>query len=349
MGSDATLTRQTAAAIDVTDAPSEIELMPVGRFTLADSRGAFHLDPARAGQVLASSLAAKPGGVLPIDFGHGIAGRAEKRSDAAGWITGLRVAGNRVLAAVDWTPAGAEALRSRAYRFFSPDFYNTPDRSVVRIAGGGLTNDPAIPTLRQLASKEAETMDFRAKIAAALGLSGDADDAAVIAAAEHSVETVAATGRVLASLTEAAGLETMDDEAVRQLCTRLKAPGVEANLAEFVPMTAFEDVKRQLASLEAERAIDKADTLIAGGLESGKLTPAMEGWARQLATRNMADLEAYLDAATPVLPQGRAPVPDKAATSPDGLSEIERQLCSQMGLEPEAFIATRKTLTEEAR
>jgi phage I-like protein len=135
-------------------APAErIELIPVGPFRTADARPAFRLDHPE--DVIRSSLSAAPGGVLPIDFDHrsfGEKGAADSR--AAGWITALQVEGGRIMASVEWTADGQKALQDRSYRFVSPVFKNRADGQVVLIEGAGLVNNPALPQLRQLASKE---------------------------------------------------------------------------------------------------------------------------------------------------------------------------------------------------
>lgn len=121
-------------------------------------------------------MALAPGGVLPIDFDHrSFAGQGKSESRAAGWISGLSVEGDRIMASVDWMPEGRKALEERAYRFISPVFDNLPSGEVVRIGGAGLVNNPALPQLRQLASQE-QNMDPIKQIAGLLGIAADRPD-----------------------------------------------------------------------------------------------------------------------------------------------------------------------------
>ena len=116
-----TLERHTAAltAEVSADAPSRIELIPTGAFRTADRRGEFSIDD--AAEVISASLAAAPGGQMCVDFGHGIHGGGERRSSAAGWITGLEQEGDRIMAAVEWTPEGARGGCRRADPDRAPD------------------------------------------------------------------------------------------------------------------------------------------------------------------------------------------------------------------------------------
>lgn len=325
------LIRQTAQAIVLDDAPPRrIELIPTGRFRTADARGEFDLrDPAG---VVARSMAHAKGGALLIDFGHGVQGAADRRSDAAGWITGLEIEGARVMASVEWTPAGAAAIRDKSYRFISPVFFNRPDGEVVLISGAGLVNDPGLPQLRQLAHKEHQ-MDFT-KIAAALGLQPDATENEIIAA----INAARAPEQQLASVLEAAGVEALTDDTARQICTRLTA---EPDPAQFVPRDTFDDVSRQLASLQKQQGEQSVDDAVGAAMAAGKISPAMEGWARQYASRDLDGFEAFLTGAPVLVQPGRASPDKPTATRSDVLTDAERQICSATGISPEAFLKTR--------
>lgn len=83
----------------------------------------------------------------PIDFGH------ESGEKAAGWMTNLYVFNDTLIADVEWSDAGKEALLGGMYKCFSPEFYpkgrggwqdpedydHYEDNVLV---GGGLTNIP---------------------------------------------------------------------------------------------------------------------------------------------------------------------------------------------------------------
>jgi phage I-like protein len=105
------------------DAPgkpvSRIQIAKLGDFS--DSRyGDFAItrDNVASWQKNLSKL---PGGEALIDFEH----RSERKprdSSAAGWISGIDLDGDKVMADTRWTPRGQKAIADEEYRFLSPVF-----------------------------------------------------------------------------------------------------------------------------------------------------------------------------------------------------------------------------------
>ena len=314
--------------------PAEIELLPVGAFRLGDSRSRLSLVTDDAAGLIARSLASAAGGVLPIDFDHrSFAKQGEQDSRAAGWITALRVEGDRIMASVEWTAEGAAAIQGRSYRFLSPVFKNTPDGRVVLIEGAGLVNAPALPQLRQLASKEHD-MDPIEQIAGVLGIAADKPEDIVA-----RVTALATAETQLASIVAAAGV-TGDDVAT-QICGKLTAS--QPDPARFVPLSAFTEVQTQLASLQSDMASRKAEAALERARDAGKLTPGMEEWATQLASKDLAQFEAWEAAAPVVVALGQRQLAGRTppVAKPEKLTPIERQMASALGVSEEAFLATR--------
>jgi len=337
--------RQICALAPVLVDPSAdwIEIMPVGDFRLADQRAGLrlHLDPASAPEIIAASFAAAFGGELMIDFDHrSLADQKLADSRAAGWIKAMRVEGARLMASVVWTPEGRAALEGRSYRFISPVFQHRPDGAVMRIEGAGLVNDPALPQLRQLASKETP-MDPIKEIAGLLGI--DADKPAEIVARVTALSTVETQ---LASIVSAAGVA--GDDAVRQVCARLAKPAPTIDPTKHVSVEAFNEVQTQLASLQKQVGDQRIADAIEAGREAGKITPANEAWFRQLASKDMALFDAGL-AQAPVLVnlgdrQLAGRVPPRATG--DTLDPLERQVASRMGVSDADFAKNRNAVQE---
>lgn len=320
--------------------PSEvsdrIELIPIGVFKTADRRGAMTLSDPEA--VMARSLALAPGNMLPIDFDHQ-SFRAPFNTRAAGWITALEVEGDRIMASVEWTTEGRAALIDRSYRFLSPVFKtDRKSQQVLLIEGAGLVNVPALPQLRQLASKEID-MDPFEKIAGQLGLSADDPDAV-----EARIAALLDGETQLASVIDAAGVE--GDDSVTQICSRLTTPP-EPDPTKFVPMEMFQDAQRQLASAQSELGAGKVDEALESARAAGKLTPGMESWARNLASKDLAAFNDWAGAAPKVLSAERV-IQGKPDPKPEALSDEERQICSQMGISEDTFLATRNANVKEA-
>lgn len=138
--------------------PKWIEILPLGDFNTnaQDGRGPFH---ANGAAVIAATKANGLDRGLPIDYDHRTFTGDDSR--AAGWIRELKIAGNTLLARVEWTPAGAAAIARKEYRFISPVFQCKPDDpnapkdeisgEVLYLSGAALTNDPALHQLGELA------------------------------------------------------------------------------------------------------------------------------------------------------------------------------------------------------
>lgn len=183
---------------------SRIQVAKLGRFK--DPRyGTFEIT-AQDVSSWVKNLAEHFGGEVPIDRDH--ATDKGTSSEAMAWIRNLAVEGDAVTADVEWTPAGEELVRQKRYRYISPTFVSvlkdqqgtTKGPALLRAA---LTNNPflhdmpavsldagdvfAQPTPDpQPAPDTRRMMSPLTKIAQALGLDQDADEATCLAAVEQA-------------------------------------------------------------------------------------------------------------------------------------------------------------------
>lgn len=105
------------------DAPakpvSRIQIAKLGDFE--DPRyGSFSITPENVAN-WQRNLSKLPGGEALIDFEH----RSERKprdSKAAGWISGIDLDGDKVMADARWTPDGQSSIENEIYRFLSPVF-----------------------------------------------------------------------------------------------------------------------------------------------------------------------------------------------------------------------------------
>lgn len=327
--------------------PDQIEIMPVGdlRFAFSDRRVAesLRLDPSDVDAVIAASFEMAPGNVLPIDFDHrSMSPQGTADSRAAGWITGMHIEGQSVMASVEWTEDGRRAIEGKSYRFLSPVFKTLRSNGrVVLIEGAGLVNNPALPEIRQIASKD-ENMNPIDQIAELLGLSADEPDKIV-----ERVEALHQADTQLASVTQAAGVT--GDDAVTQVCAKLKAGNKAPDPSKFVPMAMYQDLQGQLASVQKGVVEDKTEAALERARDEGKLTPAMEDWATQLAS---ADIEAFENwaASAPVVVALKAAPKKIAGQQPpkktEKLTDVERQVASLTGVAEDKFLETRNGMKE---
>jgi len=127
--------------------PSQVEMIPAGRFVSRDGRVSFDNDDPDA--VIASTEALRMTGGLPIDYEHASEFADGSPAPAAGWIKNLRNQSGAVIADIEWTPAGADAVSSCEYVFLAPVFRFSKDKvpRVQTLLRAGLTNNP-FPALR---------------------------------------------------------------------------------------------------------------------------------------------------------------------------------------------------------
>lgn len=180
------------------------------------------------------------------------------------------------------------------------------------------------------------------QIAELLGLS--ANDTDQIA---ERVEALLETETHLASVAAAAGVS--GDDVVTQVCSRLKAgAGVDVDPAKYVPMSAFTDLQTQFASLQSEVGEGKAEVALQKARDDGKLTPAMEDWAKQLASKDLAEFQSWAASAPVVIaPSARKLAGRQPPVNTGALDETERQVASLMGVDFEEFRATRDAEVKE--
>lgn len=133
-------------------APSEIRLLPVGRFAASDGSGrpagipaGWLLDePAAAALIAQAALRAAD---FVIDFEHQTLHKEAngQPAPAAGWFKALQFRPGDGLYATDvrWTPRAAAMIAAGEYKYISPVFNYAPDGRVLALGPAALTNTPA--------------------------------------------------------------------------------------------------------------------------------------------------------------------------------------------------------------
>lgn len=240
------------------------------------------------------------GGQVPIDYDHGP--ERGQGSEAAAWITGLTVEGDKVMGDVEFTPQGAQAVRDGRWKFISPTFKdNYVDEQGKghgpALIGAGLTNRPFLkrgmpaiclsedldPEQTFAVSDSRGRMTFIADIAKTLSLPADADE-----------------GRILAHLGDVKVLSTADHTTLIERAE------------------AGDEAVKTLAETTFKSAWDKA-------LDDKRVIPAQEDDYRALYESN-ADATLKLLSVT-------AEVPGAPATKPAG--EGKQPAEAPEGVDPE--------------
>ncbi|SRR5579875_477573 len=306
--------------------PQWVELLPLGEFQGRDGRGPFRVsDPAA---VIAATRALKMDGGIPIDYDHAIDFGAPQGAPApaAGWIRELAVRGASIWGRVEWTAHGADAIRTREYRYLSPVFQFASDGEVVRILRAGLTNNPNL-YLTAISAAEHEDIamdDLLEKLREVLGLDDDAD-----------ADQVIARVRALAD----ASVDDDDD---------LDDPGSDPDQspdpARFVAMAQFQRTLTELNQLRAERRRERAERTVDEALRAGRLIPAQREWAISYCQADAKGFNDFIARQPAILQTGENFGRDARARRghSEFLTSNETAICTQLGITAEAYLK-RKT------
>ncbi|AJY46488.1 phage protease [Martelella endophytica] len=330
-------------ALNAAGVPEWLQLLPAAEFTGVDGRGPY------AAPDLASLVAAfhTAGRKLPIDENHAtdLAGKAGHPAPARGWIVELQAREDGLYGRVEWTASGRALMEDKAYGFISPVFLHSRTKpyrigSVERVA---LTNDPNLPFLKSLNSKEDNPM--LEELREALGLSETASEADVLAAVKAAHTKAGTHTALVAKLGTIAGTEGDEETVVTALQGRLQAnTGGQAEEIKSLHATVA-DLNSKLTTLQADQAKEKAEAVIDAAISGGKVIPALRD---HYIARHQKDAEG-VEAELKLLPSihsgglGRRKPPETG--NPDITAEDE-QVMALMGLGAEDFTKQRERETK---
>jgi phage I-like protein len=331
-------------------APTELRLVPAGHFRARDGRPTtiaqgWHLDAKGAERLIAAARTRQDDAV--IDYEHQTLHTETngKPAPAAGWFSPDKLEwrpDGLYATDVQWTDAAKAAIESGEYRYLSPVIaYHPKTGDVQAVTMAALTNYAAIDGLDGLSARAAARFDFQSQeetlvkredLINLLGLAADATDDAIAAA--------------LKALKESADSVTALKAEVAELKT--KQPDTQVDPAKYVPIAQVEALKTQIAELSAKDTGRDVEALVKQGLADGKLLAAQEEWARELGTKDVAALKAYLDKTPPIAALkgtqtgGKQPMDDKGNAV---LTESQLAICKATGVSPEDY---KKQLIKEA-
>ena len=301
---------------------------------------------------------AKKGEAIPIDSNHYLHILAEKHGveesealrlipsgvAAMGFGTLFRE-GNDLRIRAEWTPGAYELLKEKIFRYCSPVIRGLKD-GPIRITSVAMENEPALNCEDVLAAGGEEDADpedigrnaielkcLQDPIERALGrllgktmwneivLSGEDDEEGAI---ERTASAIEAKADVITAMRE--GLGIADDEPDETMSAALAAVKMRADQADALQ----KDLDTMVCTAEEKR---KAE-LIEQGLQEGKLTHALEDWAK---TQDCAVLASYLEHAPVVVPGRMAFAPDKQRAPKCSLSAADEEMIRKFGFDKDEY------------
>ena len=140
---------------------SDIEILKVGKWQ-HPIYGEFEITSERLKRFMQNFEANLRKG-LPIDREH------KSDDGAVGWINNLYLTANDtiLMGTIDWTPEGIQDLKSKKYRYFSPEFADEYQDSATGqdykdvLIGGGITNRPFFKELEEITLSEQAVATYK--------------------------------------------------------------------------------------------------------------------------------------------------------------------------------------------
>lgn len=342
--------------------PRDFRIIPAGEFRAWDGRpkecAAWVCNEEDGRRIVASLQARQSDRVIDYEHATLVAKKTGAQAEAAGWFKDAEWRDDGLwLIGVDWTALAAQQIVNKKYRYISPVFpYDKKTGRVLDLWFAALTNDPGVDGLTDLSAMAA--------LAAEIFTDQPTNSE------EHVNEELLEQLRWLLNLPVGTTPEEIATH-LSKLIAQIKTDPVAANSARFdigshlaalsaqvatpdpalfVPvatLTALQgehaESQAALAALQAEIASEKLEKIVGDGLSTGKLTPAMEAWARELGKKDVAALSAYLESAPVIAKPGETQTRGGAVvdTGVASLSAIESEVAAQLGVDPDAIKASK--------
>ena len=344
---------------DANGVPEEWTLLHAGVNRLVKNGKDYELHLSVEDLDAIAAYQAKKGEAIPIDSNHYLHILAEKHGveesealrlipsgvAAMGFGTLFRE-GNDLRIRAEWTPGAYELLKEKIFRYCSPVIRGLKE-GPIRITSVAMENEPALNCEDVLAAggedgkadpedvarSAVELKRLQDPIERALGrllgstlwneivLSGE-DDAD--GAFERTAAAIEAKADAIAAMRE--GLGMSDDEPDEAMSASLNAVKERAAQAD--------SLRQELDALACAAEEKHKAELIEQGLQEGKLTHALEDWAK---AQDCAVLASYLEHAPAVVPGRMTFAPDKRRTPGRSLTTADEAMIRKFGFDKDEY------------
>ena len=324
--------------VDVTGAPEEIRILPLGM--VKSQKGDFLVDDESVRLIIGRFKARRID--LVIDYEHQTL--ADVQAPAGGWVKDIRKGEDALVAKVEWTAKAAEYLKNREYRYLSPVvFVRKKDGKACVLHSAALTNTPAIdgmfPIVNSMgadiemdmgAGPEGGTMELK-EWAELFGLPGTATEEEVKKAASDSVaaakqlkelEKTKSGGGPAANNTILSLLGLKEDARTEEVAAQIQALKAGGDARQEVL-----ELKEKLQKMEAGETVKKA-------LKEGRITAAQKDWAMEYALKDPEGFAKFTQLAPQAVPMGQMELED-APAGQAGQEAMSVKVLKNLGLTSE--------------
>jgi phage I-like protein len=354
-----------------TNANGLVQLLPAGYFNAVDGRpkdvaNNQWLMDAQAFDMLKSNTPHQIGDLV-IDYEHQTL-KAEtngKPAIAAGYFNVndlVFIEDQGLFIKPRWTDNAQAYLSAGEYKYISAVFgYDRQTGRPSFMHSAGLVNRPGVDGMEPLAQLAAEqhvksnsisthqpthqstqqeenaVNELLLAILQALGINVEGD---------LPTETTALKALETQVTTALAALSANSDKVatLNQQIVALQANSHNPDPTQFAPVAALTALQTQVAALQASATSDKVTTVVANGVSSGRIIPALKAWATELGNKDLAQLEAFIDKAAPIAALQGMQTADLSLdehghqkTGVAALSAEDKQAADNLGISHEDF------------
>lgn len=247
---------------------------------------------------------------------------------------------------VEWTDKGKAHVAAREYRYVSPVYYYQQDTGDIQaIESVALTNVPNLTGLKALAAREPGlnlftgdiTMSFLKTMASVLGITDvEPTEAAVETAARRVMADVGAMKCAMSVMAEAAKTDDKTPGGIAKAVQAIAARAEHPDVSKYVPVETFNTVNAELSRMKAAQSL----ALVEQGKAEGKISPALEGWAKEAAASDPEAFKKFL-ASAPDLRPGKVSQTVSAAAPNDAqktkFDDTAKALCRALGVSEDDY------------
>lgn len=178
--------------------------------------------------------------------------------------------------------------------------------------------------------------EFVKKLAALLGLAETATADEVVTAITERLQSLSAANADVASIRAALKLDEKADAkaVIAAMAAVTTTAAAEPNPAEYVSMSAFNEVSTTLAKLQKDIAAKNANEAVSAAMKAGKISPAQKTWALGYASADLEAFNKFVETA-PVIVTASSGVDGQPGRTGSGLSPEIAAFAAQIGVPEE--------------
>lgn len=321
--------------------PSRLLVLPMGRHD-ARGRGLVICSAVTIAGFAAAQASAKLGTRLALDFEHNTvpgtpAFLAEKEPKAiAAWADAVPLASGIEFQNIEWTPAGLEGWKNKAFQDISPAVFRREDGTVIALHSAALCRHGELDGLTiEAASAPASLAPLFAALSASTDFTDYTDSKPPMKPTPALITLLAALSVTLAADADEAATEAALLEGAKAIDGMIKKPdAMTAATPEIIALTA------RLTAMEAAEDERKRAALMASAAAAGKVVPLS---AELLKVTPLNVLEGIIAAIKATVPLNRTtPTGEPNGDKPEAFSAESVANFAKFGLSAEDVAANEK-------